>query len=201
MMLKHHDRQPSLNPSRKLQNEKFRHRRWIWLDCNLQSVSANMGLLCGKSDLEPNTRVVDHFLIFPIVIFMPLYDIRFRSYANFWVGWTAEILLWADLSSLRNLNFWPKHKYNLRILSILSLQVEFSAFLWIFTRPHTISGLGVMTFRSRLGRSNSVLNRFGYFENFAILTPIQRSSWESYSSNITANSPVFLAATHVPQFD
>jgi hypothetical protein len=29
---------------------------------------------------------------------------------NFEVSRTAGILLWADLSSLRNLNFWPKNK-------------------------------------------------------------------------------------------
>jgi hypothetical protein len=59
---------------------KFRHRRWIWLDYEQQSVSANLGLLLGKFDLEPNTRVVEHFLIFPTLICMSWYNKRFKSY-------------------------------------------------------------------------------------------------------------------------
>jgi hypothetical protein len=46
-------------------------------------VSANLGQLWWKSVLEPNTGVVEHFLIFPTVIFMPWYNKLFGSY-DFW---------------------------------------------------------------------------------------------------------------------
>jgi hypothetical protein len=69
-----------LGSTKKTSKQKFRHRRWIWLDCEQQSVSANLGLLWGKSDLETNTRAVENFLIFQTVICTPWYDLQFRSY-------------------------------------------------------------------------------------------------------------------------
>jgi hypothetical protein len=42
----------------------------------------NLGLWL-ESGIDPNTRVLEHFLIFPTVIYMPWYEQRFRSY-DFW---------------------------------------------------------------------------------------------------------------------
>jgi hypothetical protein len=79
-MLKCHDRCPSLNPSRKLQNKNFWHRRQIWLDCKQQSENSILVLTCQESDWEPNTIVIEHSFIFPTVIYTSRYGKRFRSY-------------------------------------------------------------------------------------------------------------------------
>jgi hypothetical protein len=52
-------RQVAIHESaKKTSKQNFWHQHWIWLDCKEQSISAKLGLLWGKSNQEPNTRVV-----------------------------------------------------------------------------------------------------------------------------------------------
>jgi hypothetical protein len=43
----------------------------------------NMILLCPESDLELNTKIIEYILIFPMTIYTPSYNQRFKSY-KFW---------------------------------------------------------------------------------------------------------------------
>jgi hypothetical protein len=98
MMLKYHDRCPSLNPPRKLQNEIFWHRHQIWLDYKQQSENSILALTCLKSDWEPNTIVIEDSFLFPTVIYMPWFDKWFRSYAILKLAGRLEFLCWVDLA-------------------------------------------------------------------------------------------------------
>jgi hypothetical protein len=83
-----------LESAKKTSKQKFWHRRQTGLDYEQQSVSANLGLLWGKSDLEPDTRVVEHFLIFPTVIYTPRYDKRSKSYEFLNISQAIVSLCW-----------------------------------------------------------------------------------------------------------
>jgi hypothetical protein len=71
ILLKHHDRWSSLNPPRKLQNESSWHRCQICLDCEQQSENSILVLMCLESEEKLIKRVIEYFLIFPIVFARP----------------------------------------------------------------------------------------------------------------------------------
>jgi hypothetical protein len=79
--------------------------RQIWLDCEQQSENAKPGLLCWKYNLEPITRVVEYFLIFPTVICMPRFNEWFRSYEFLNIGQAAVSLRWQTVTNRKNCIF------------------------------------------------------------------------------------------------
>jgi hypothetical protein len=79
--------------------------RQIWLDCKQQSENAKPGLLWWKSNLEPNTRVVEHFLIFSTVICAPRYDKWSNSYELLNISQAAISLCWQSGTTQENCIF------------------------------------------------------------------------------------------------
>jgi hypothetical protein len=53
------------------------------LTVNSSQEILNMILLCLESDLELNTKIIEYILIFPMTIYTPSYNQRFKSY-KFW---------------------------------------------------------------------------------------------------------------------
>jgi hypothetical protein len=100
ILLKHHDRWPSLNPPRKLQNESFWYRCQIWLDCEQQSENSILVLMWLESEENIIKRVIEYFLIFLTVIYIPWYNQQFRSYAILKSTGLLQFLCWAKLSNL-----------------------------------------------------------------------------------------------------
>jgi hypothetical protein len=68
--------------------------RQIWLDCEQQPKNAKPGLLWWKFNMEPNTRIVKHFLIFPTVICTNWYDKQFKSYEILNISQAVVSLCW-----------------------------------------------------------------------------------------------------------
>jgi hypothetical protein len=85
---------PSLHPPQNFQNEKIWHRRQIWLDYEQQSENSILVLTCLESDWEPNTIVIDHSLLFPMIIYTNLYDQRSKRYEFLNIRWAAASLCW-----------------------------------------------------------------------------------------------------------
>jgi hypothetical protein len=116
-----------LKSAKKTQKQKFWHRRRIWYDCDHQTKIADLRLLWGKSDNKLNATVKYNFLRFLTVICTPRYDKRFRNYVILKSGGLLEFCS-EQLCSMRNLDFWPQNKWDLRKLSIISLHITFLAF-------------------------------------------------------------------------
>jgi hypothetical protein len=81
MLLEHHGGGHPWFLPEDFKTKKIWCRCRIWLDCVQQLVGVKLGVLWGEPDQEINTRAVDHFLIFPMVICTPWYDKQCRSYA------------------------------------------------------------------------------------------------------------------------
>jgi hypothetical protein len=104
-MLEHHNRCPSLNPPRKLENKNFWHRRQIWLDGEQQSENLILVLICLESHQEPNTIVMEDSFLFPTVIYTSWYDKQSKSYEFLNISQAAVSLCWQTETTWENCIF------------------------------------------------------------------------------------------------
>jgi hypothetical protein len=191
-----------LESTKKTLKWKFWHRRRIWLDCKQQSISANLGLLWGKSDLEPNTRVIEHSL-FPTVIYTPWYDKRSKSYDFLNISQATISLCWQTEITWENCIFTTKH-YHIRKHAIPNLYITFSTFhsLLIRSNPINVEEVTIIGTQCTGGRTLDTASDLDWWRSRkTLLTNHGAESRGIHNMKVIENFEVFPGRINTPSYD